>query len=423
VTRPLLLRFGLLFGGASIVALAFASSSYAMYALKGEPIDWRMPVTWAFGEWWGYALLAPAVAWLARRARVADGARTDAHVGVGPRGAALLLAGWAGFLLASQALYVAFERGLGMAGSLGQLSYGRQLLVHLPKRGPFTLLVFAAIVGAVWALDLYRRYRERELRASQLEARLARAQLDALRQQLHPHFLFNTLNTISALMHRDVEAADRVVTRLGDLLRMGLQRSSRQEIALREELDFLERYVEIQRTRFQDRLTVAIEAEPEALDLLVPSLVLQPLVENAVRHAVEPRVEPGRVEVRARREDGRLVLTVADDGPGIVAEACASASTKGCGVGLANRAEGEVGGTHASTKGCGVGLANTKARLEQLYGEAHRFVLANREGGGLEVRLELPLRAGPLPTPTPGLSAGGDGRPAAEDREPEHTHA
>lgn len=244
------------------------------------------------------------------------------------------------------------------------------------------------MVALAHAQALHRRYRERERVTLQLETKLARAQLEALKIQLQPHFLFNTLNTISALLHRDAEAADRVLSRLGDLLRLSLQHSGKQEVMLRQELEFLERYLEIQQTRFQDRLTVRFDTDPEVLDALVPTLVLQPLVENAVRHAIEPRAARGHLDIRARRRDGRLRLEVADDGPG-----------------LGPAGPGDINGAGIPSTGSGIGLANTRARLEQLYGKGHRFTLANAPAGGLVVTLEIPYRVGNLPTPTAALHA------------------
>jgi sensor histidine kinase YesM len=229
------------------------------------------------------------------------------------------------------------------------------------------LLMYAAIVGILYAFDYYRKYREHEVKASQLEARLAQAQLQALKMQLHPHFLFNTLHAISTLVHKDPEAADRMIARLSDLLRLSLESAGVQEVTLKRELDFLERYLEIEQIRFGDRLKVQMEIAPEVLDAMVPNFILQPLVENAVRHGIAPRATPGRIELFAKRENGQLQLQVRDDGPGL------------------------SDGQQQALKS-GVGLSNTRARLQQLYGAAHSFELSNAETGGLVVSLTIPLR-------------------------------
>lgn len=227
------------------------------------------------------------------------------------------------------------------------------------------LLTYAAIVGVAHLIDYYRRFRDRELRSSRLEAKLTRAELEVLKMQLHPHFLFNTLHAISTLMHRDIEAADRMLTNLGDLLRLASADVGAQEVTLSQELEFIGRYLEIQRIRFPDRLRITMEVSPETVDALVPSLVLQPLVENAIRHGIAPRASGGQLMVRAARKDETLELRVEDDGPGL--------------------AQG------ASPK-AGVGLGNTRARLEQLYGIRHRFELGERVGGGLAVVLVIPFK-------------------------------
>src|SRR5256886_9309459 len=183
--------------------------------------------------------------------------------------------------------------------------------------------------------------------------------------QLNPHFLFNTLHAISSLMQKEVEAADQMITRLSDLLRYALESTDAQEVPLRQELDFLERYLEIEQTRFGDRRAVRVDVAPDTLDALVPNLVLQPLVENAIRHGIEPRSQGGRIELRCRCDNGRLLLVVRDNG-----------------VGLSPNGKLEEG----------VGLSNTRARLEQLYGEQHSFAFSEAPGGGLTVRLELPFR-------------------------------
>src|SRR5262245_13158460 len=164
--------------------------------------------------------------------------------------------------------------------------------------------MYTALVAAWQYRGSLRRQQEREVHASQLEARLAEARLAALRTQLQPHFLFNTLHAISTLVHEDPEAADRMISRLSDLLRLTLERSDTPEIPLREELQYVDRYLEIQRIRFPDRLTVVIDVEPAALEAAVPTLILQPLVENAVRHGIAPRSAAGRIEIRGAHADG-----------------------------------------------------------------------------------------------------------------------
>jgi LytS/YehU family sensor histidine kinase len=233
-------------------------------------------------------------------------------------------------------------------------------------------LLYWTIVGLTHAFDYYRRYRERERRAAELkiaaahlEAQLAQAQLDALKMQLHPHFLFNTLNTISVLMQDDVSAANRMLIRLGELLRVALKNETAQEVSLRQELEFLRGYLEIEQTRFQDRLQVDFDVEPEALDSLVPNLILQPLVENAIKHGIAPRAEAGTIRVEAKRRNGRVRLVVRDDGSGFM---------------------------EAKNQASGIGLSNTRARLEKLYGAEHSFEICSPDGGGLEVKVTIPFR-------------------------------
>jgi two-component system LytT family sensor kinase len=231
------------------------------------------------------------------------------------------------------------------------------------------VLTYWIVIGLAHGVDYYRKYRERELRASQLETRLAQAQLDALRMQLHPHFLFNTLNSISVLMSEDVAAARRMLTRLSELLRASLDNVGVQEVSLREELEFLNNYLEIEQTRFQDRLSVRMQIEPEVLNARVPNLILQPLVENAIRHGIAPRAQPGWVEISASRENGMVRLHVRDNGPGLNSNSSKPFAK-------------------------GIGLTNTEARLEQLYGGDHRFEISNVTGGGLQVAIAIPFRNG-----------------------------
>jgi signal transduction histidine kinase len=248
------------------------------------------------------------------------------------------------------------------------------------------LIVYWTIVGVSHAWAYYRKYREREVHSLLLESRLAQTQLQVLKMQLQPHFLFNTLNAISALMHQDVELADQMLARLGQLLRTTLESAGTQEVALKQELEFVELYLEIEQARFGSRLTVRMDVTPETMDACVPNLILQPLVENAVRHGIAPRSGPGLIEIRTRRENGTLRVEVMDNGPGL------------------KRASTNVPRE-------GVGLANTRARLQQLYPDQHQLTLANRAGGGVVVALCLPFRENPNGSADPPQV--GAARPAA----------
>jgi LytS/YehU family sensor histidine kinase len=236
------------------------------------------------------------------------------------------------------------------------------------------LVTYAAVVGAAHALAFAARLREREVAGARLEQAVTAARLDALRMELNPHFLFNTLNAISGLvLNGERDTAVRMLARLGDLLRTTLDHANDQQIVLARELEFLEIYLEIVRTRFCDRLTVDLAIERDARTALVPTLILQPLVENAVRHGVAQRTGPGRITVGARRTDGRLELSVTD------------------------RAEGDavVEGAGHGRPGNGIGLANTRRRLEQLYGGAGSVRLEPLgDGRGSQVTVSLPYASG-----------------------------
>ena len=231
-------------------------------------------------------------------------------------------------------------------------------------------LAYWILVGVHEAWRNYRRFTEGELRASQLEARLAQAQLEVLKGQLHPHFLFNTLHAISTLIHRDADAADEMLAQLSDLLRMTLATVGVQEVPLQQELEFLRRYLDIQQTRFADRLKVIVDVPSDTLDVRVPNQVLQPLVENAIHHGVDARRGDGLVEIRARAEGDMLRLEVRDDGPGLKS----------------------TPGAAPKPAGSGIGLSNTRARLHELYGPKSALELADYPAGGTLVSLLIPLR-------------------------------
>ena len=239
----------------------------------------------------------------------------------------------------------------------------RRLAVYYAE---LNLGIYAVVAAAGLALESNRRAREGELRAARLQGMLASAQLQALKMQLHPHFLFNTLHAVGVLVRKDDRTgALKMLSGISDLLRMALDNSGRQLVPLAHELDFLERYLDVERTRFRDRLSVTVDVEPAVRGALLPNLILQPVVENAIRHGIEPRAEPGHVELVARKDGSTLCITIRDDGPGLGGD-----------------------GVH----GNGIGLANVRARLDQLYPNAHRFAVENASRGGVLVTLEIPFQ-------------------------------
>jgi two-component system, LytTR family, sensor kinase len=237
------------------------------------------------------------------------------------------------------------------------------LALYIVAKTNQNVFLYWAIFAVGQIINYHRDARERDVRASQLEAKLAQTQLQVLKMQLQPHFLFNTLNAIAALIHQDVELADRMIARLGDLLRSTLENANQQEVSLQQELDFIQPYLEIEKARLGARLSVHLDIDPAARDAKVPNLILQPLVENAIRHGIAPRPDPGRIDIAACRDNGSLHLSVMDDGPGLRS-------------GEAPRS--------------GIGLANTRARLQRLYGDRQQLQLGPGPGGGLRVEITIP---------------------------------
>ena len=344
-----------LFTGLS--ALVYALMSGYGHGRPGGPppiAEWAAKFATMLADWYLWALFAPLVLWLGARISFTGGRR-----------------GWLRVVVPHLVLGVA----VAFVKVTARYWLGRaipMLAVQWPgilDTLPTDALVYWSILGAGYALDYYRRFRDRELRAAHLESRLARAQLDVLRMQLHPHFLFNTLHTVSVLVREgDNETADRVIARLSELLRLSIDLEATNEVPLSRELEILSAYLDIQQTRFQERLRVSIDVDDAALDGQVPTLILQPLVENSIRHGIGHREAGGCVSIVGRRTGDHLELTIRDDGPGMA--------------------------TSASNGSGGVGLANTRARLEQLYGSDHRFDCRNEPGGGFAVLVSVPWRVG-----------------------------
>jgi len=234
------------------------------------------------------------------------------------------------------------------------------------RRITLQLPTFWGLVGVAHALRFYERARVRELREAELESRLAEARLAALRMQLHPHFLFNTLNSIASLVHDKPYVAEEMIESLSELLRVTLNHSDRQEVTVREELEFLDRYLHIEQTRFGERLRVERRIDPDVFDAMVPTLVLQPLVENSVRHGIEKQIAPGCISITIERAGPKLRLLVNDNG-------------RGCQTARHKLKEG-------------VGLSNTRSRLKELYGESGVLELQPGSSGGFVATVTIPWR-------------------------------
>jgi sensor histidine kinase YesM len=361
ISRPALglrawTRWGLLLAGWTAFGIFFASQVLIYRAYNGRPLNLRHQLsTWLIYAYI-WASLTPLILYLSRRLRIERG-----HL----KNLLFHLVASLGFSPIQLGAYVAVTS---YTDPLGQ-PFSDLFQSFIVNALHFNLLTYWAIVALSHAADYYRKYQERELSASHLRAQLARAQLSALKMQLQPHFLFNTLNTIAVLVRKsnNKEAID-MLSGLGGLLRHSLENTDTQEVSLREEIEFLELYLEIEQIRFKDRLRVRIEVAAETLDALVPNLILQPLVENAIRHGIGKQSSAGLLEISARRENGTLWIQVRDDGPGIPLNG-------------SKPAEGRIG------------LTNTRERLRQLYGETQTFELCNAVGGGTVATLAIPFRS------------------------------
>jgi len=306
--------------------------------------------------WVGYAMWTPAIFWLGRRFRFDRQGWTRALLVHAP--ASLIISSIHLALVGTARFYLQGMRG-------GDPDWGQTVADAFFRTIDSVLPLYWAIIGLQHAVDYYRQARARELRAARLETRLIESQLQTLQQQLHPHFLFNTLHAISTLVHKDPDKADAMIERLSDLLRLTLRKVSVQEVELAEELEYLRAYLDIEQLHFGPRLRIEYCVDAAAMDALLPTLILQPLVENAIRHGLEPQVRGGTLAIEAQADGDTLWLRVRDDG-----------------VGLSRQAP----------RRDGVGLANTRSRLDRLYGEQAALTIRENPGGGVLVDLYVPLR-------------------------------
>ena len=361
------------------IGLSFASQHYLSLSKAGRPVTWAQAVGYSLGDWYVFAALSIPIAALARRypfERRRWGQALLVHLlsSVLFSLAWVLLRAWVGQWQNS------------LAGS--RVPFAESFNFLLRKSFTYNLWIGWVIVVVVHAFEYHEKFHERALRASELEKSLATAKLHALQMQMNPHFLFNTLHTISALMHRDVSAADRMIARLSELLRLALDNTHSHEVPLSEEVRFLQRYLEIEQTRFGPRLAVTMNFSPESLDAHVPNLILQPLVENSIRHGIERHSRPGRIELGGERQGSRLRLFVRDNGGGLKDQM--------------REAEG---------------LSNTRQRLEQLYGTDQSFTIINTAEAGVLATVEIPFHsAAPAGNPLSSDGKRGDGVQTNEQR-------
>jgi two-component system LytT family sensor kinase len=350
-----------LFAFATAIGLLFFAYRHLDTVTSGDDRPWLDALMCEMTGAYSGAVLFFAVRWMAIRYRL-DTPRWYRNVPVHALAVVVYGATATSLMWASRSV-------LAPLLGLGRYDYGK-----MPHRYfmefPMQIIVYGLVTSAVLLIDRYRAARERQLRTAQLEAQLSGARLQNLELQLQPHFLFNALNTISASVYDDPRAADEMIDHLSALLRASLRRPGGQEVSLREELDALDHYLSLVRARFGDRLEVALAVDPAALELGVPSLLLQPLVENAVRHGRASSDGRGRIEVAARREGEWLHLSVRDDGPG--------------------------GRLAAGEKGSGLGLAVTADRLRLLYGDRHRFRAEACPEGGFLAAVDLPAQPAPI---------------------------
>lgn len=352
-------RWGQIWGIAfvlwTILAFLSAAGAHVYAASMGSPEGWAQLLAWNVTVSFVWSLLTPPVYVLARRFTFD---RSNWKL-VLPLHLAISIS-----LTFLAACFIVWLEPFVTWTPEAHLPY----LPHVLSRAFMDLQRYWYIVLITQAISYYAKYRERELQSLQLEAQLALAQLEVLKIQLEPHFLFNTLNSIAALARNDGLAAENMTLQLADLLRSSLDAMGVHEVPLSRELTLLQKYIDIQQMRFRDRLTVEMDIASNTLSALVPNMILQPLVENAIRHGISPRRIPGCVRIASRVVFDELWLEIADDGIGLT------------------RFDGSIPPE-------GVGLRNTRARLQQLYNHDHRLILEDAPGGGCVIKIHLPFRA------------------------------
>ncbi|HEV8591125.1 MAG TPA: histidine kinase [Pyrinomonadaceae bacterium] len=351
------------FGIWTVVGVSFGTRSYLQSLISGNPLTIRETVLSYTTDFYVWGILSPLIFWFCRRFPVAR------ENWVGRIMVYLIISPF--IVVTVTAVTIPATWYLGFANYTINPTLGAffNKLIFNPILLHQGLLAYWGTVVAAHAYEYYRQAQISRTKTTELTAQLAQAQLAALKMQIHPHFLFNTLNSVSALIHKDPEAADRMIARLSDFLRLTLKSSDHSVVTLKEELEFLQIYLEIEKIRFQDRLVVSLDVDPAALDALVPNLILQPLVENAVRHGIGRTTSVGHLRIFAERSGERLVVKIEDNGPGFSASNGSGANP---------------------TAGNGIGLVNTKARLKKFYADFDLDIAENTTHRGAVVSISVP---------------------------------
>ncbi|HKJ34093.1 MAG TPA: histidine kinase [Balneolales bacterium] len=349
------------FGFWILLGLLFASKSYIYSFIIDQPIYWWRAIDFTMPKAIVWGAVTPIVLWFASIYRI------EAHNWVKNllihAAACLVLAP---FLVMSSFLIDLLVKWIGSAlpdnPSFVTAAFNAQIFANSFDN----ILTYIIIVGMYHVYEYYQRYRERELKAAKLEAQLATARIDLLKAQLNPHFLFNTLNAISIVKDKDLEMADQMITDLSEMLRFIMDNIHKQEVTLREEIDFLDRYISLQKKRFEEKLEFSTDIDPGSWNAMVPSLILQPLVENAIEHGIRNHTDGGKIDIKCVRDNNHLAFEIRDNGAGLQKK--------------------------PSRNGKGIGVSNTRERLNALYGSDYTFELENRDEGGVSVTLKIPYR-------------------------------
>ena len=341
-------KLAIIFGCFTVFGAIYIPQMYFFNIAARNPLPWPIALINNFIPYYAWAVLTPAVLWCGSRLPI-----ERPHL---LRNSTIHIVLSVVFAILQTSIFWVFNGWLILNNPLNPLPPFRFMISAITN----DTLVYWMIIAIHHAICYFRKYKDREYR-------LVQAQLQALKAQLHPHFLFNTLNAISELVYRDPDRAERAIGELSDLLRITLGKKAAEEVALKDELEFLEKYVSLHRMLIEDRFKVEMRIDPEALDASVPDLILQPLVENAIRHGIALSSRRGQIEISAERHNGSLRLVVRDNGPGLAADWQKAANKK-------------------------IGLSNTRARLERMYGKQHRFELDSSPGGGVRVSLEIPFK-------------------------------